>query len=276
MNIFSLDSKFSQVMGRVFDLMILNILFIVTSIPIFTIGASFTAMYYVTLKMAKNEDTYTARSYLKSFRQNFKQATAIWLILFAVLIILCLDLYLVVNMTGNITYLRYVFIVLLLVEGMILSYVFPVLSKFDNTVRQTIKNSVLMSIRHLPWTLLILLINLAPLLLYAFSSAKVASFMILAMLMLGFATVAYACSWFFANKIFPCYMPSEEEETLSEEEESARVLEALDAATPLSFRSDAEADQAAPEAAAAENSAAEVPETEVSDEVPDKEVSKEE
>lgn len=248
MNIFSLDSKFSQVMGRVFDLMVLNILFIVTSLPIFTIGASFTAMYYVTLKMVKNEDTYTFRSYLKSFRQNFKQATAIWLILFAILLILFIDLYLVVNMGGNITYLRYVFIVLLVVEGMILSYVFPVLSRFDNTVRRTIKNSVLMSIRHLPWTVLILLINLAPLLLYIFGTAQIASFLILGMLMLGFATVALACSWFFVNKIFPFYMPSDEEEVLSEEEESARVLEALDQAKPFSSISDEESDPSAADA----------------------------
>ena len=55
MSFFSLDSKFSQIMGRVFDLMMLNIIFLIMCIPIVTIGANFTAMYYVTLKMIKNE-----------------------------------------------------------------------------------------------------------------------------------------------------------------------------------------------------------------------------
>ena len=86
MSFFSLDSKFSQIMGRVFDLMMLNIIFLIMCIPIVTIGANFTAMYYVTLKMIKNEETYIFRTYWKSFRENFKQATAIWLILLAVLI----------------------------------------------------------------------------------------------------------------------------------------------------------------------------------------------
>ena len=97
MSFFSLDSKFSQIMGRVFDLMMLNIIFLIMCIPIVTIGANFTAMYYVTLKMIKNEETYIFRTYWKSFRENFKQATAIWLILLAVLIVLILDLLLVMN-----------------------------------------------------------------------------------------------------------------------------------------------------------------------------------
>ena len=145
MSFFSLDSKFSQIMGRVFDLMMLNIIFLIMCIPIVTIGANFTAMYYVTLKMIKNEETYIFRTYWKSFRENFKQATAIWLILLAVLIVLILDLLLVMRMPGTITYLRFVFLVLIFFEAMVLSYVFPVLSRFDNTVKNTIKNSILMA-----------------------------------------------------------------------------------------------------------------------------------
>lgn len=136
MSFFSLDSKFSQIMGRVFDLMMLNIIFLIMCIPIVTIGANFTAMYYVTLKMIKNEETYIFRTYWKSFRENFKQATAIWLILLAVLIVLILDLLLVMRMPGTITYLRFVFLVLIFFEAMVLSYVFPVLSRFDNTVKK--------------------------------------------------------------------------------------------------------------------------------------------
>ena len=214
MSFFSLDSKFSQIMGRVFDLMMLNIIFLIMCIPIVTIGANFTAMYYVTLKMIKNEETYIFRTYWKSFRENFKQATAIWLILLAVLIVLILDLLLVMRMPGTITYLRFVFLVLIFFEAMVLSYVFPVLSRFDNTVKNTIKNSILMAIRHLPWTIMILLVNLCPLLIYVFSTTKIVSYLILLMFLLGFSTVALGCSWFFVNKIFPFYMPEEENEVL--------------------------------------------------------------
>ena len=223
MSFFSLDSKFSQIMGRVFDLMMLNIIFLIMCIPIVTIGANFTAMYYVTLKMIKNEETYIFRTYWKSFRENFKQATAIWLILLAVLIVLILDLLLVMRMPGTITYLRFVFLVL---------------SRFDNTVKNTIKNSILMAIRHLPWTIMILLVNLCPLLIYVFSTTKIVSYLILLMFLLGFSTVALGCSWFFVNKIFPFYMPEEENEVLTPEEESLRALEAMDRPSPLTERSD--------------------------------------
>ena len=238
MSFFSLDSKFSQIMGRVFDLMMLNIIFLIMCIPIVTIGANFTAMYYVTLKMIKNEETYIFRTYWKSFRENFKQATAIWLILLAVLIVLFLDLLLVMRMPGTITYLRFVFLVLIFFEAMVLSYVFPVLSRFDNTVKNTIKNSILMAIRHLPWTIMILLVNLCPLLIYVFSTTKIVSYLILLMFLLGFSTVALGCSWFFVNKIFPFYMPEEENEVLTPEEESLRALEAMDRPSPLTERSD--------------------------------------
>ena len=245
MSFFSLDSKFSQIMGRVFDLMMLNIIFLIMCIPIVTIGANFTAMYYVTLKMIKNEETYIFRTYWKSFRENFKQATAIWLILLAVLIVLILDLLLVMRMPGTITYLRFVFLVLIFFEAMVLSYVFPVLSRFDNTVKNTIKNSILMAIRHLPWTIMILLVNLCPLLIYVFSTTKIVSYLILLMFLLGFSTVALGCSWFFVNKIFPFYVtprkPGEghaADRVLTPEEESLRALEAMDRPSPLTERSD--------------------------------------
>ena len=116
---------------------------------------------------------------------------------------------------------------------MVLSYVFPVLSRFDNTVKNTIKNSILMAIRHLPWTIMILLVNLCPLLIYVFSTTKIVSYLILLMFLLGFSTVALGCSWFFVNKIFPFYMPEEENEVLTPEEESLRALEAMDRPSPL-------------------------------------------
>ena len=232
MGIFNPDSKFSQIMSRVFDLMIMNLIFIFTSIPIFTIGVNYTALYYVTLKMVKNEESYVFKSYWKSWRQNFQQATGIWLIFLFIGVFLVMDIFLVNQMTGPSTYLRYVFFVILFIWGMVLTYVFPVLSRFDNTVKQTIKNSLLMSIRHLPWTIVMLVINLLPLILLIFAPTTVASLVSFVMIFLGIAVVAYANSWFFVNKIFPYYMPSEEEEELSELEESSRVLEAMDRATP--------------------------------------------
>ena len=62
----------------------LNILWLICSLPVFTIGASTTALYYVTLKMAEDRDEGLTGMFFRAFRQNFVPATKIWLILLAV------------------------------------------------------------------------------------------------------------------------------------------------------------------------------------------------
>ena len=88
---FSMDNKFFTFMNKVADLCILNIICLVCCIPIVTAGASITAMYYVTLKMVRNEEAYIVRSFFKSFKDNFKQATIINLIMIAVGAVLYLE-----------------------------------------------------------------------------------------------------------------------------------------------------------------------------------------
>ena len=64
-NIFNPDNKFFSFMGRVADLMILNLLCIVCCIPVVTAGQAIAAMYYITLKMARNEESYVVKSGLR-------------------------------------------------------------------------------------------------------------------------------------------------------------------------------------------------------------------
>ena len=89
---FNMDNKFFVFMGRVADLILLNILCILCCIPIVTAGASITALYYVTLKMARDEESYIIRSFFRSFKQNFKQATIINVILLLTGAVLFIDL----------------------------------------------------------------------------------------------------------------------------------------------------------------------------------------
>ena len=71
--LFNMDNKFFTVMGRVADLIMLNVVFLICCLPIVTIGASLTALHYVTLKMTRNEESYIIRSFFKSFKQNFNR-----------------------------------------------------------------------------------------------------------------------------------------------------------------------------------------------------------
>ena len=89
--LFDLDSPVMRFLSKMADLIILNLLAFVCCLPIFTIGASMTALHYVLLKIVRNEEGYVVRGFFKAFKSNFKQATVIWLILLAVLFVLLGD-----------------------------------------------------------------------------------------------------------------------------------------------------------------------------------------
>ena len=77
------DNGFWRFMGKLWDALVLNILWMVCCIPLVTVGAATTAVYYVALKLARDEEGYVISSFFKSFKENFRQATALWLVLAA-------------------------------------------------------------------------------------------------------------------------------------------------------------------------------------------------
>lgn len=209
---FSMDNKFFSFMGRIADLCILNVICLVCCIPIVTAGASITAMYYVTLKMVRNEEAYIVRSFFKSFKDNFKQATVINLIMIAAGVILYLDLNVAQNMPGSAGRIFHViFMAFTILYYVLFLYVYPILARFYNTIRNTIKNALFMAIRHLPYTVVMVLIGLCPLLLFFVQSYQIQSTLFILFLVMGFGVIAY-CNSFFLVKIFDHYMPKEENE----------------------------------------------------------------
>lgn len=220
--IFNMDNKFFVFMGRVADLMILNILCIICCIPIITIGASVTAMYYVTLKMARNEESYIVRSFFKSFKENFKQATVIWLVALVAGLLLGFDFYIMGQMSTTFAkVVRYGLAIIALVYAMVMLYVFPVLSKFYNTIRATVRNALLMSIRHLPQTIAMLAITIIPVIL-TLTIAEVMVYGSLVWILVGFALIAFINSQFLV-RIFDRYIPEED----AEGEETTEVSEEI-------------------------------------------------
>lgn len=213
--IFDVEGPLFSGLSRLADLFWLNVLFIVCSIPIFTIGASATALYYVTLKMVKNEECYITKSFFRSFKQNFKQGTAIWLIMMAVGGLLLVD-YLIMNGTlSDVSAIpdtvRKVILVVLLAAAIVyvftLRYVFPLLARFDNSVKNTIRNALLISIRHLPLSAVLVALFILTIFIFVKFLPQVFIFYLIIVLSL----VAYISSHLFV-KIFANYMPTENPE----------------------------------------------------------------
>lgn len=210
--LFNMDNKFFTFMSRVADLIILNLLCLVCCIPIVTIGPSVSAMFYVTLKMVRNEESYIVRGFFKSFKQNLKQGILINLIMLAAGVLLAIDISICRGTAGSLgKVLIVVFMMILVIYLMLFMYIYPVLAKFYNTIRNTFINAFLMSIRHLPYTVLMILISAAPALVLFIPSAQVQSTVILLLVLLGFSGIAYINSHFLV-KIFDKYIPEETSE----------------------------------------------------------------
>ncbi len=160
---FKLDSPLMNFLNKVADIMILNLMFIVCSIPFFTIGAAFSAAYYMGFKMVKNEETYIVKGFWKAFKENFKQATAIWLILVVVFGILIAD-YRIIAYSG-IEFAQWIRIAMTTVTLVVLMgvvFLFPLQARFINPVKNTIKNAFLMALSHLPTAFLLVAVYAVP------------------------------------------------------------------------------------------------------------------
>lgn len=170
MKIFDLDSPIMQGLSKMADLMLLNFLALICCIPIITVGASMTALNYMCLKMARNEECYIIKGFFKSFKENFKQATIIWVILLLTIAILIGDFMIMNNLgTSFSRILRILITVVAVIVTFTATFLFPVLAKFENTVARTIKNAFIISISQLPKTILIIIMNILPWALMLFS-----------------------------------------------------------------------------------------------------------
>ena len=204
--IFDADNAFFRFMSRVADALILNLFFLITSIPIVTIGASYTAMYYYCTKAIGNEEGYLWKSYWKSFKTNFVQGFLMELFFVVVGVILYVDLkYLYGNAFngGGFGWRLLFFIVvgMAILAAVTFLYAFPLLSRFDNTKFHIIRNAAFMSLRHLPQTVpLILIFGLAAFIGWAMFPVSI--FFIV-------GAWVYVSSIFF-YKILDRYMPKDE------------------------------------------------------------------
>ena len=209
-------SPFMQFLFRCSDLIILNVLWFLCCLPVVTIGASLTALHYVTLKMARNEESYIIRSFFKSFKQNFKQSTIINLIMLLIAGVLYFDTNIVRQMGGSMSNVLYIiFIALGIIYLAVFLYIYPVLAKFYNSVKNTFRNAFLMSIMHLPYTILMALITIAPAAIFFIPDFRVQSVAILLFILVGFALLAFINGHFLV-KIFDNYIIPEKDE-ISEE-----------------------------------------------------------
>ena len=194
-NLFHYENPFIQFLVRVGDLMILNLLFILCSLPVVTLGASLTAMHRVTQNMLFEQEEPLLKAFFRAFRQNFRQSTLAWLVELVVIVSLVCDVLLVMAyFDGGLAKAMYILVAVLaiLVAG-VFSYLMPLIARYENGMRQQVNNAVVLAIIKLPKTVLLTLLNLLPVILLLISVPVFVQTLIF-WVIIGFAFVSFLTS----------------------------------------------------------------------------------
>ncbi len=141
--------RFMNLFNRFGDLFVLNVYFFVTSLPIITFGASFTALYTVTNKMVTNDDGPISKEYFKAFKANLRQGIILWLIDIAYILIMAVEYIYTLGHDDQIS--RVLFIAVgaeFFLFALAFPLQFPLLARYDNSALRTVFNALVLTFSH--------------------------------------------------------------------------------------------------------------------------------
>lgn len=163
-NLFNLDTPLMQMLTRIGDMIIINFLTILCSLPIITAGAAISATHRIMQDFLMDNESTIVKTYFRAFKENFKQATLVWLGLLVIITALIADVFLI-NLFIQGT-LRSVFVILLSAVALIVfaisMYIFPLLTRYRNTLPQHLRNSLILMITKFPRTIGMMAIHALP------------------------------------------------------------------------------------------------------------------
>lgn len=224
MKLFNPDSRIMIFLSRVADLVILNILWLVSCIPVVTIGASTTAMYHVIRHWQKDSVSSIMRDFFQSFKEDFKQATPVYLILLIPTVAVVMNAMLIFNPENSAavpSYLLVIWFISALILLFISSFVYPVMAFFADSIFKTLRNAMVLALANLPRTILISILNLLPVILLFVDLIFGLSFFLqssIFWLLIGGALVAYL-NMSILKPVFKKLVPSEFEDTVPDTQE---------------------------------------------------------
>ena len=147
--LFSTEGVIYRIMTVIYQLIVLNLLWCLSSIPVITVGASTTALFYVVGKIVRKEEVHEFKDFIMGFKVNFKQATCIWLILCAAYTVIFTNLSFLENYKTMGGLMMMVQLPVLLQVVIITVFVFPLLSRYESNTMTLIKTSWILGIKHI-------------------------------------------------------------------------------------------------------------------------------
>lgn len=158
------DSPIMSFLARVADLVILNVLWLLCCLPVVTAGASTTAMYHVVRHLQEESISSVTRDFFRSFKSDFRQATPVYLLLLIPAAAVVMNAWILSAQSSDVVpvYVRAIWMVSALMLTFVVSFVYPVMAYFDDTVWKTLRTAAVLAVAKLPRTVLISAINLLP------------------------------------------------------------------------------------------------------------------
>lgn len=151
MHLFSPEGKVFQIFTGIFDIVFLNILFIISCIPVFTIGTAISSLYKVAKNIAEERGASISQMYWEAFKSNFKKSVLAWLLDLLIIVLLVFDIWYWLNFGQGLVkqaalIVSVVILYLVLMAG---QWKYPIISMFENDVKATNGNSFFFAIRYL-------------------------------------------------------------------------------------------------------------------------------
>lgn len=168
--LFNYDNPVFQVLGRLTDLAVLGMLFLVCCLPVVTVGAAASAIFRAVYDLTLERGSGAVKNYFRAFRSNFKQATGAWLLALLGFFSLFCDWFLLKLYFDGTAFTVLSCVVLVLALGLVglLCYLFALIARYENTFLEHVRNAFILSIRYFHKTLLMVLIQMLPLLMASY------------------------------------------------------------------------------------------------------------
>lgn len=201
-NFFNYENGVMSTISAIADSMVLGVLWVICSLPVFTIGASSAAFYYAYNKCVCQKTGYIWRTFFAGFKSNFKQATQIWLMVLGLAFIVILDhqlLSLMENTTVLVLIIQTALVTVMLFTTLWMLYLFPYISKFESPNKTVMKNCALIAVANIPQSILLLVV---------FGVTAIA-FVCLPMLNLLIPALYIFCANKILEKVFRKYIPED-------------------------------------------------------------------
>lgn len=201
---------------------VLNLVFLVTCLPVLTIGSALSSLYYVMSKETKGEYGYLVRTYIREFKRNLKEGTITFLLLFAAGSLLIFNLlFWPIRGTVLSSGITGLLIAISVIWLSIFHYTFPLIGRFINTPINSIRNAWKLALRNFKWTFVLLLIDICSI---SFCLFLPLNTVLMSFLSLGFVLIAY-CKSFIFNKVFSPYEEKSTEKKQSILREHADIMQ---------------------------------------------------